>query len=98
MSTAPDAGAEPTEAWGPEPGRAGAVLDYLARRIVDDPDGVSIETSESRHGGVKLSLRVSGDDMGKVIGRRGRVAQAIRAVVRAAGARDDVDVTVDIVD
>jgi hypothetical protein len=88
-----------TEAsWGPDAGRAGAVLGYLARQIVDDPDGVSIETSEARHGGTKLSLRVSGDDMGKVIGRRGRVAQAIRGVVRAAGARDGVDVVVDIVD
>ncbi len=85
-------------AWGPDAGRAGAVLGYLARHIVDDPDGVSIETSEARHGGTKLSLRVSGDDMGKVIGRRGRVAQAIRGVVRAAGARDGVDVIVDIVD
>jgi hypothetical protein len=86
------------DAWGPDPGRAGAVLGYLARQIVDDPDGVSIEASEARHGGTKLSLRVSGDDMGKVIGRRGRVAQAIRGVVRAAGARDGVDVVVDIVD
>jgi predicted RNA-binding protein YlqC (UPF0109 family) len=95
----PDAGdLVDDEPWGPDPGRAGAVLGYLARQIVDDPDGVSIETSESRNGGVKLSLRVSGDDMGKVIGRRGRVAQAIRAVVRAAGGRDQVDVFVDIVD
>lgn len=79
-------------------GRAGAVLVYLARQIVDDPDAVRVETSEGRNGAIKLSLRVSGDDMGKVIGRRGRVAQAIRGVVRAAGARDGVDVIVDIVD
>jgi predicted RNA-binding protein YlqC (UPF0109 family) len=74
-----------------------AVLEYLARQIVDNPDGVVIEQSEAR-GGIKLSLHVASEDMGKVIGRRGRVAQAIRAVVRAAGAREGVDVLVDIVD
>lgn len=77
--------------------RAYAVLDYLARQIVDDPDAVVIETGEAR-GGVKLSLHVAQPDMGKVIGRRGRVAQSIRTVVRAAGAADGVDVLVDIVD
>jgi predicted RNA-binding protein YlqC (UPF0109 family) len=79
-------------------GMARAVLEYLARSIVDDPDGVVIELEERRRGGVRLALHVSADDMGKVIGRRGRVAQAIRTVVRAAGAREGVDVSVDIVD
>jgi uncharacterized protein len=78
-------------------GRAKAVLLFLARQLVDDPDGISIDTSETRHG-IKLSLRVGPDDMGKVIGRRGRVAQSIRSVVRAAGAKDGIDVIVDIVD
>jgi predicted RNA-binding protein YlqC (UPF0109 family) len=78
-------------------GRAKSVLAFLATRLVDDKSSVRIETSESR-GGVKLSLHVAPDDMGKVIGRRGRVAQSIRALVRAAGARDGVDVFVDIVD
>ncbi len=78
-------------------GRARAVLAFLAARLVDDPTAVRIDTSETRQG-VKLSLRVAPDDMGKVIGRRGRVAQSIRSVVRAAGARDGVDVLVDIVD
>jgi predicted RNA-binding protein YlqC (UPF0109 family) len=78
-------------------GRAKAVLSLLATRLVDDPTSVVIDTSETRHG-IKLSLRVAPDDMGKVIGRRGRVAQSIRSVVRAAGARDGVDVLVDIVD
>ncbi len=57
----------------------------------------AIDTGETRHG-IKLSLHVAPDDMGKVIGRRGRVAQSIRSVVRAAGAKDGVDVIVDIVD
>ncbi|HET9075545.1 MAG TPA: KH domain-containing protein [Acidimicrobiales bacterium] len=82
---------------GVEGGRAKAVLSFLASRLVDDPAAVRIETSESRQG-IKLSLHVAPDDMGKVIGRRGRVAQSIRSVVRAAGARDGVDVFVDIVD
>jgi predicted RNA-binding protein YlqC (UPF0109 family) len=78
-------------------GVATAVLDYLARAIVDDPESVVVEVDEGRHG-VTLRLHVAPDDMGKVIGRRGRVAQAIRALVRAAGARDGSDVQVDIVD
>jgi predicted RNA-binding protein YlqC (UPF0109 family) len=78
-------------------GRARAVLVYLARHLVDNPDAIVVDTSETRHG-IKLSLQVAPDDMGKVIGRRGRVAQSIRSVVRAAGAKDGVDVIVDIVD
>lgn len=77
--------------------KAEAVLGYLAERLVDDPERVEVDATHSRSG-VKLSLRVGADDMGKVIGRRGRIAQAIRGVVRAAGAADGVDVTVDIVD
>jgi predicted RNA-binding protein YlqC (UPF0109 family) len=77
--------------------RAQAVLAYLAHQIVEDHDQVVIESSPTRLG-AKLSLRVGPEDMGKVIGRRGRVAQSIRSVVRAAGAKDGVDVIVDIVD
>jgi predicted RNA-binding protein YlqC (UPF0109 family) len=101
----PDVGGDETldggiDDWGDEEvdgGRARKVLSFLAARLVDDPSAVTIESSESR-GGIKLSLRVAPDDMGKVIGRRGRVAQSIRSVVRAAGSRDGVDVFVDIVD
>jgi hypothetical protein len=73
------------------------VLEYLARAIVDDPDSVVVEVDESRNT-VSLRLNVSPDDMGRVIGRRGRTAQAIRTVVRAAAAREGTDVHVDIVD
>jgi predicted RNA-binding protein YlqC (UPF0109 family) len=73
------------------------VLEYLARAIVDEPDAVEVDVSE-RRGGVMLSLHVAPDDMGKVIGRRGRVAQAIRTVVRAAGASEGIEASVDIVD
>jgi predicted RNA-binding protein YlqC (UPF0109 family) len=77
---------------------ARGVLDYLARSIVDDPEGVVVDLDEGRRGDVRLSLHVAPGDMGKVIGRRGRVAQAIRTLVRAAGAREGVEVSVDIVD
>ncbi|MGH9077718.1 MAG: KH domain-containing protein [Acidimicrobiales bacterium] len=78
-------------------GRANAVLAYLARHIVDAPGDVQVAAS-AESGGVRLELFVAPDDMGKVIGRRGRVAQAIRSVVRAAAALEGVNVTVDIVD
>ena len=78
-------------------GLSAGVLDYLARSIVDDEDAVDIEVDEGRRS-VMLRLHVSPSDMGRVIGRRGRVAQAIRTVVRAAGARENVDASVDIVD
>jgi predicted RNA-binding protein YlqC (UPF0109 family) len=74
------------------------VLDYVARQIVDEPDAVVIEVDERGRNRVDLRLHVAPDDMGKVIGKRGRVAQAIRAVVRAAGAREGVEASVDIVD
>jgi predicted RNA-binding protein YlqC (UPF0109 family) len=72
---------------------AETVLEYVARSIVDDPDAVRVEAD-----GPVLRLFVAQEDMGKVIGRRGRVAQAIRTVVRAAGAKEGTDVAVDIVD
>jgi len=74
------------------------VLEYVARNIVDDPDGVYVETSERREGEVELRLHVSPSDMGKVIGRRGRVAQALRQVVAAAGTKEGVRASLDIVD
>jgi predicted RNA-binding protein YlqC (UPF0109 family) len=73
------------------------VLTYLAKSIVEEPDAVIVEAEERRNS-VTLRLHVGPSDMGRVIGRRGRVAQAIRSVVRAAGAKEGVDVTVDIVD
>ena len=77
--------------------RAHAVLDYLARSLTDSPDDVQIDMSRTRNG-TRFSLQVAQEDMGRVIGRRGRIAQAIRTVVRAAGASEGKDVTVDIVD
>jgi predicted RNA-binding protein YlqC (UPF0109 family) len=78
-------------------GLARAVLEHVARSIVDEPGSVEIDVSEAR-GAVRLSLHVAPGDMGRVIGRRGRVAQAIRILVRAAAAREGTDALVDIVD
>ena len=78
-------------------GAAGAVLEFVAKSIVDDPDSVRIETERDRRG-VMLRLHVAPDDMGKVIGRRGRVAQSIRTLVRATAAKEGAEVNVDIVD
>lgn len=80
-----------------EGGTARSVLEHVARSIVDDPDGVSIEVAET-HAGVRLSLHVAQGDMGRIIGRRGRTAQALRTLVRAAAARDGQEASVDIVD
>ncbi len=79
-------------------GQAVGVLEFMARQIVDEPDAVVIEPDERGPSRVDLRLHVAPDDMGKIIGRRGRVAQAIRTVVRAVGAREGVETTVDIVD
>ena len=76
---------------------ATAVLDFIAKSLAEDPSAVSVEVSE-RQGKVVLSLSVGPNDMGRIIGRRGRTAQAIRALVGAAGVRDGVTTSVDIVD
>ena len=60
------------------------LLAYLARELVDDPDAVRVETEE-RDGTLVLVLHVAADDVGKVIGRQGRIARALRTVVRAGG-------------
>jgi hypothetical protein len=78
-------------------GKARAVLLHVASSIVDYKESVVIETEERRNG-IKLSLHVAQGDMGRIIGRRGRTAQAVRTLVRAAGASEDREVTVDIVD
>lgn len=74
-----------------------AVLWYLARELVDDQEAVMVQIDQGR---TELSLRltVAPDDMGRIIGRRGRTVQAVRTVVRAAAARDGLDVYLDIVD
>ena len=74
------------------------VLEYLARSLVDHPDEVSVTEAEDDNGHIILELRVHPDDMGKVIGKRGRTAKAIRTMVKAAGTRDGTQATVEIVE
>ncbi len=76
---------------------ATAVLEYLVRELVDDPESVRIDLVDGRRGRT-LEVSVAPGDMGRVIGRRGRIANAIRTVVRAAGAKDGAEVDVDFVD
>ena len=62
------------------------IVEYLARRLVDEPDVVRVEEVE-RDGDLVIELYVAKDDVGKVIGRQGRIARALRTVVRASAAR-----------
>jgi len=73
------------------------LLAWLARQLVDDPQAVRVET-EDREDAVVFHLHVAPDDVGKVIGRQGRLARALRSVVRAAGARADRRFLLEIVD
>jgi uncharacterized protein len=74
------------------------VLEYIAKSLVDHPDEVSITEIEEDEGEVVLELRVHPDDMGKIIGKRGRTAKAIRTMVKAAATREGTNATVEIVE
>jgi predicted RNA-binding protein YlqC (UPF0109 family) len=73
------------------------IVEYLARRLVDEPDAVRVEEVE-RDGDTVLQLYVAPDDVGKVIGRQGRIARALRTVVRASAAREDRRVLLEIME
>jgi predicted RNA-binding protein YlqC (UPF0109 family) len=74
------------------------LLVYLARQLVDEPDKVEVEAFEEDDGTLVLELSVADDDYGKVIGRGGRTAQALRTLVKAAAVKDNRRVLVDIVE
>ena len=73
------------------------MLEFLARGLVDEPDKVRVESVESG-GRVTLKLSVDQPDMGKIIGRSGRTARALRTLMRAAGVRAGVGTNVEIVE
>jgi uncharacterized protein len=73
------------------------LLADLARRLVDEPDAVRVEEVED-DGVLVLRLHVAEDDRGKVIGRQGRIARALRTIVRAGSAREQRRVQLEIVD
>ena len=74
------------------------LLEYLARQLVDEPDRVEVEQFDEDDGTVILELAVAEDDYGKIIGKGGRTANALRTVVKAAAVREGRRVLVDIVD
>jgi uncharacterized protein len=74
------------------------LLEYLAEGLVEDPEAVSVEQFEEDDGTIVLELCVGDDDYGRVIGRGGRTAHALRTVVKAAAASAGSHVLVDIVD
>jgi uncharacterized protein len=86
---------EPSAADAP---RARAVLEHAVRAVVSQPEDVAVAVSHTRSGAVALDVSVAPGDMGRVIGKRGRVAQAIRTVVRAAASRDGVPVEVEFLE
>jgi predicted RNA-binding protein YlqC (UPF0109 family) len=75
--------------------RAQTVIELVARQLVDDPDGVFIDSTE-RSDNVAILIHTSPGDLGRIIGKRGRVIQALRQVGRAAGATEGVKVTVEV--
>jgi uncharacterized protein len=74
------------------------LLDFLARSLVADPAAVQVNEIEEIDGEVVLELEVADDDLGRVIGRGGRVANALRSVMKAAATREEKRVVVDILD
>ena len=73
------------------------LLTYIAKNLVDNPDAVEV-TERQGDGEILLELRVASEDMGKVIGRQGRIAKEIRALMRSVAQRQGKKLSVDIVD
>ena len=73
------------------------LLEIIAKSLVDHPDEVVVTETENEKG-ILLQLKVNPQDMGKVIGKQGRIAKSIRSVVKAASTRDNIRVDVDIID
>ena len=73
------------------------LVEVIAKALVDDPDSVVVTEREDKKATV-LEVKVADSDMGKVIGKQGRIAKAIRSVVKAAAAKEDKKVIVDILD
>ena len=79
------------------PVHAAAVLEHIAKSLVETPDEVRVDIDDSGNR-PQVNLRVADGDMGRIIGKRGRMANAIRTVTRAAAARDGVEIDVEFLD
>jgi predicted RNA-binding protein YlqC (UPF0109 family) len=75
--------------------RARAAVEHIAKHLVDDPDGIFVDANE-RGDNVTLLVHASPGDLGRIIGKRGRVIQSVRQVARAAGATEGVRISVDV--
>ena len=73
------------------------LVEYIAKSLVDDPASVEVTETETGSSAIVLELRVAPDDMGRVIGKSGRVANAIRALLRVVAAKEGKRVTLEIV-
>lgn len=72
------------------------IVEIIAKSLVDHPEQVVVEEKEDEHG-IVYQLHVASDDMGKVIGKQGRIAKAMRTVVKAAATRENKRVNVEII-
>ena len=72
------------------------LVEYIAKNLVDDPDSVKVEETQEEQGFVNVTLEVNPQDKGKVIGRQGRVAKAMRTLLRVMAVKDDVRVNLEI--
>jgi uncharacterized protein len=75
-----------------------ALIEYLGPWLLDHPDELEIDAVEDERGAIVLELTVNPEDMGKLIGKRGRTIQSLRVLARAAGSRDGSQVLVEVVD
>jgi uncharacterized protein len=73
------------------------LIDYIAKSLVDDPEQVKV-TQERIGGKIRLELRVAKDDMGRVIGKSGRVANAMRVLLRVSASRDGKQASLDVIE
>ena len=96
VEAADDADADEVDANTIPAATASAVTEYIVKALVEEPDGVEVDVLEGRR--TTIEVHVAPGDMGRVIGKRGRVAQSIRTVVRAAAVRDGVEVDVEFVE
>lgn len=78
--------------------RATAVVEHIVKSLVDEPDLVDVDVTERANNAILIMIHAGPDDMGRLIGRRGRVIQSIRRVAVAAGATEGVKVEVDTAD
>ncbi len=74
----------------------GELVEYIAKALVDNPEEVSVNEIEGTQS-IIIELKVASDDMGKIIGKQGRIAKAIRTVVKAAAIKENKRVVVEII-